>query len=95
MAKLIGYDLDGIERDVREETKDWGGHPITIERKGSRLDIYQPGMIPLDGYEYLDVTATGYCHLHWSFPRYLTLEEIVKRHAIVDESAPVAAGEQG
>jgi hypothetical protein len=86
MAKLIGYDLDAIEREVRETITDWGGR-IEIDRLPGRLDLFEPGILD-DAYNECTVYADGPASIHWSLPRGIALDGIVTRHRIVQEDAP-------
>ena len=81
------YDLDGIESGVRETVKDWP-HPATFTRTPERLTVIQPGLFPgVDPDGYLDVTAAGFCEIHWSIPRGLVIQGIVEDHALAPEDA--------
>lgn len=93
MSKPNYYDLDGIERDLRAEIETWDWpSPATINRTPEQLTVIQDGLFACDPIQVLQVSADGWCELHWSFPKGDMVKQIVDRHA---SSTPSAAQEDG
>lgn len=79
---LTGYNIDAIEAELRVTFAEWGVH-ADIEQFPDRLEVYEPGILPRE-YNSIAVDVYGNCAIHWSIPRGISIESIVKKHTITE-----------